>query len=85
MLGAGGAPLRAGRASCLPLECNAAPVLSAGGLKQSYGQQSCYIKAHTLTQQSCSLCTLELELLTFLTKSLFLLLLALQTHGALGG
>lgn len=82
---ADGAPLREGRDSCLLLEHNAAPVLSASGLKQSYGQQSCYVKVHTLTQQSCSLRTLELELLTFLTKTPFLLLLALWSHGALGG
>lgn len=68
-----------------PAACRWNAALSAAGLKQSYWQQSSYVKAHTLTQQSCSLRTLELELLTFRTKSLFLLLLALQSHGALGG
>lgn len=41
--------------------------------------------SHTLTQKSCSLPTRWLELLTFLTKSLFLLLSALQSHGTLVG
>lgn len=59
----------AGRQSQLPvLERNPALALSAAGLKQSYRQQSHYVKAHTPPQQNCSLRTLELELLTFLTK-----------------
>lgn len=44
-----------------PAACRWNAALSAAGLKQSYWQQSFYVKAHTLTPQSCSLRTLGIR------------------------
>lgn len=65
----------------LLLEHNTVPVLSGDCSNSVRGSKV----SHTLTQKSCSLPTRGLELLTFLTKSLFLVLSALQSHGTLVG